>query len=881
MSDESLPRLMTEAGPTLETAPPGGAFNDLKIIGPYHVLTLIGEGGMGLVYKAEQRQPIRRVVAIKIIKLGMDTKEVIARFESERQALAMLSHPNVAKVLDAGATETGRPYFVMEFVPGEPITTYCDRHQLTTRRRLELFVQACDAIQHAHSKAIIHRDIKPSNVLVTLVEGKPTVKVIDFGIAKATNQRLTERTVFTAFGRLIGTPEYMSPEQAEMGGLDVDTRTDIYSLGVVLYELLSGTLPFESKSLRSAAFGEIQRIIREVDPPRPSTRLSSLGNTGVELAKRRQTELGALARELRSELEWIPLKALRKDRTERYRTAAEMSEDIHNYLADRPLTAGPVSTFYQIKKFVRRNRLLVALWAALMFTLVAGTVTTLIMMIRAERNRKLAEENAAAAQREAQTSKAISDFQENMLSSIDPAKARGNRQITVQEVIDETARRIDRGAFLNQPLIESSVRRTIGKTYAALGALAPAEQQLRAALRLHDQSAPDDELGRADHLESLARVRSLRGDLSEAEQMMNQVLEIRRRRIGPESAEVGSTLGNLALIVEDQGDYPRAEKMTREAIAIQRKAIGHDDTQIATGLTNLATLLWRMSRFQEAEAIARESLALQRQLFGEVHPSVARATASLGMQLYSPQRLPEAEQLFRAALEIDLKLVGTSDHPDVASDYQNLGCVLRDESKLDEAEPALRKGLEMRRRLFGNDHPNVANSLNALAGAAFMRKDYSGAETLYREAVNVRRNQQPSHPETANLMANLGMVLLYEHKAADAEPVLSEAQAIVAATAAGPADAWRATWVRFLRGWCLAQQKRFGEAEPLMLDAYQELRDSPRLPDVRKEQMRSALRELYRDWSKPDQAAQFAPRTAPGTGPPTVPSPSTVPAATK
>ncbi len=352
-------------------------------IGPYRILDEIGEGAMGSVYLAERDKPIHQRVALKVIKLGMDTRQVVARFETEREALALMSHPNVAKVFDAGVSDDGRPYFAMEHVPGVPITEYCDKHCLTTQKRLSLFMDVANAVQHAHQKGIIHRDIKPSNVLVAVQEDRPIVKVIDFGVAKATQQRLTERTVFTEQGQLIGTPGYMSPEQAEMSALDIDTRTDIYSLGVLLYELLVGARPFDDRLLRQIGLAEIQRFIREVDPPKPSTRLSALGSDATafaspippgskptslihQIAQHRHTEPRTLVRQIRGDLDWIVMKCLEKDRTRRYSTANGLALEIQRHLNHLPVLAGPPKMSYRISKFIRRNRTTVVAAAVLL-----------------------------------------------------------------------------------------------------------------------------------------------------------------------------------------------------------------------------------------------------------------------------------------------------------------------------------------------------------------------------------------------------------------------------------------------------------------------------------------------------------------------------------
>src|SRR5262245_40081346 len=443
-------------------------------IGPYHVIETIGEGGMGTVYKAEQREPLRRTVAIKIIKPGFDSRQIIARFESERQALARMDHPNIARVLDAGMTEGHRPYFVMEFVPGVPVNDFCDENHLTIRERLLVFIEICKAIAHAHNKALIHRDIKARNLLAFMQDGKPAVKVIDFGIAKAlTNERLTEQTFNTSRGEVVGTYDSMSPEQVE-GSPDIDTRTDVYSLGVLLYELLSGAKPFDYEMLARATDDELKRIVREVEPPKPSDRLTSLGNEATQVASTRKIEARALASELRHELEWIPLMALRKERQRRYESVQQLQEDVERYLTGQALLAGPESRVYRARKALARHRGAVAAAAAIVLLLIAGIATTSWQAVRAIRaeavahaNEESARKHEAEALQQAAVAQAVNRFQLDMLRSADPDKMLGER-VTVLDATRAALKRLDDGELKDQPLIEAAVRDTIGDTFRAL-----------------------------------------------------------------------------------------------------------------------------------------------------------------------------------------------------------------------------------------------------------------------------------------------------------------------------------------------------------------------------------------------------------------------------
>ncbi|MGH7180060.1 MAG: serine/threonine protein kinase, partial [Tepidisphaeraceae bacterium] len=561
----------TTTGPT-DTPVPDQSAIELQQIGPYRLLELLGSGGFGEVYKAERRQPMRHTVAIKVIKLGFDTREIIARFNSERQALARMDHPNVAKVLDAGTTDAGRPYFVMEYVPGEPITQFCDVNKLSIKDRLELFTQACQAINHAHTKAIIHRDIKAGNVLAYLHDNKPTVKVIDFGIAKAlTGDKLTEQTFNTERGQIIGTYETMSPEQAD-GSPDIDTRTDVYSLGVVLYELLSGTKPFDSATLRQAAEQEIKRIIREVEPPRPSTRLSGMGEEATKIATARREDLSALSKRLHNELEWIPLKAIRKERDRRYASPLQLAEDIQNYLEGKPLLAGPESRVYRAKKFLRRNARGVVASAATVLLLFAWIVLYFHGM-RSEQQKTLAA--LAAEQRATQGERAVSGFLGKVISSVGPGGSRG-RAVTVVEILDRAVHELDANeiptithlnatevsgaspaqvrraqaelALRSLPLVEAQIRRWLGLAYQDLGRTQQAEQQLRRAHALFASSLARDDPDVLWALNDLAIAVEDLGRCSEAEPMVREVFERRRRVLGDSDLQTlgaANNLGNL------------------------------------------------------------------------------------------------------------------------------------------------------------------------------------------------------------------------------------------------------------------------------------------------------------------------------------------------
>jgi len=680
------------------------------VIGRYKLLEKVGEGGMATVYMAEQKRPIRRRVALKIIKLGMDTKQVIGRFEAERQALAMMDHPNIAKVLDAGTTETGRPYFVMELVRGLPITEFCDKKSLTTCERLELFISVCQAVQHAHQRGIIHRDIKPSNVLVTLHDGEPVAKVIDFGIAKAVNQQLTEKTVFTRYSQMIGTPEYMSPEQAEMSGLDIDTRTDVFSLGVLLYELLTGTTPFDSDYLLSKGYGEMQRIIREEEPTRPSTKVSTLGEALADVAKHRKTSPELLCKLIRTDLDWIVMKTLEKDRNRRYESVSEFSADIKRHLGDEPVLAGRPSRIYRMRKFVQRRRALVVAVSTVAIAVLVGFIVSTTMYVKAKRSAK----REAAARGEAEAM--VKFFTDDLLASVYPEKAK-NSEVSVRYVMEAASRKLEH-RFADRPRVEAEVRTALGLTYDKLG------------------------------------------DYKAAEPHIKRAWEIRREQLGEDDPNSLAVLRHLGRLYVMMGRYEEAKPYLTEAIERQSHIFGKEHPDTLQSMCDLAELYTYSGYFDKGQPLATEALEIGRRILGEEHPIVLRAMQCCLWQYISAGATEKAEPLALKGYEISRRLLG-EEHEDTVFFMILLSWVYGDQGRASEAIPIVREAMEISERILGEDHWKTIQAASSLGSLYAGQGRYHEAETLLTNSVEAsRRTMGDGHIST--LICAVQLARFYE-----------------------------------------------------------------------------------------------------------------------
>jgi serine/threonine protein kinase/tetratricopeptide (TPR) repeat protein len=686
-------------------------------IGPYKLLRLIGEGGMGTVFLAEQSEPLQRQVALKVVRPGMDSRQILARFEQERQALALTDHPHIAKVLDAGETPPAyagglpRPYFVMELIDGVPITAYCDRARLSIRQRLELFVPVCQAVQHAHQKGIIHRDLKPSNVLVTLYDGKAVPKVIDFGIAKATGQKLTERTLETQVGSLIGTLEYMSPEQAELGQLDVDTRSDIYSLGVLLYELLTGSTPLEPTRPEGAELLDLLRAVRESDPPRPSVRLSTTAKLPA-VAASRGVEPRRLVGLVRGDLDWIVMKCLEKDRSRRYESADALARDLEHYLNNEPVEACPPSRGYRLRKFVRKYRGPVLAAGVMAVLLLGGIVGTSLGFLRAERLRHLAEQKEYLAEEKEHLAKE---------KEREAVKQKARAEASQQQAMDA---------------LRATTDDVIEQLLGARPALGPVEKAfLQATLKRWQTFAAEQGEGqraRAIRAEGVFRVALLRlklGQKEEAAAAYEEAIQLYSQLAADFPAvpqyrqSLAGSHGSRGVLLADLGKRPEAEAAFRRALGIGEKlaadfpAVPEYRQWLATTHGNLGLLLAGLKKSPEAEAAYRAALKIQVKLVTdfpavpEYSQAFAESSNNAGVMLAQSGKSRLAEALYRMALKIQEKLVAA--YPDVplyrdnlANSYNNLGMLLDGLGKRPEAEAACRKGLMLLEKLAA-DFPAV------------------------------------------------------------------------------------------------------------------------------------------------------------------------------
>ncbi len=851
----------TAEGPP--SAPAAAGESSGMRLGPYRLLQQIGTGGMGVVWMAEQQTPLRRLVALKVIKAGMDSAQVIARFEQERQALALMDHPNIARVLDGGTTDSGRPFFVMELVKGTPITKYCDEHRLTPRERLALFVPVCQAVQHAHQKGIIHRDLKPSNVLVAPYDGRPVVKVIDFGVAKATGPRLTDRTLFTEFGAVIGTLEYMSPEQAELNNQDIDTRSDIYALGVLLYELLTGSTPLERSRLRQAAFAEVLRCIREEEPPRPSQRLSASKDALPVISAQRQTEPARLTKLMRGELDWIVMKALDKDRGRRYETANGLAQDVERYLQDEPVAACPPSAGYWLRKFLRRNRRPVLVAAALLLALLGGIVGTTWGLVRAleaeadtrmalaevagerdraagaerrvltsaglaesrrkeavkqsglaEERRREAEKQTGVARQEKKRAEAVRDYLLAVFHRANPEV--DGRRVTVVEVLTLG---VERTAveLRDQPLVQADMFAAIGASFTGLGLFKEAAEALERAERIllehHGKNHPDT----LDARVLLANAYLEAGQAAKSVRLNEELLPTARTLRGADHAQVATILNNLGHGYQELGRYLEAVEQFEEALKLNRAQFGPDDYHVLYMVDNLARAYQFANRLGDAVPMFEDVLRRRRALLGDDHPETLRSINSLGYAYLRGGRAAAALPLFEEAVAGRKEKLGPT-HPKTLRSMDNLAQSYLQLKRLKEAIPLFEETLEKRTARLSANHPDTLVTKMNLAATYKAAGRIGEAIKLYEQ---LREQEEatlgPDHPYAQLTLRNLAQAL---HEAKEFNRAAQVWRALLAAQGRKlPADHPVRVGTQAVLGLCLLQAGKPADAEPVLRPA--------------------------------------------------------------
>ncbi len=793
-----LEHLPNSADLTLDSGRPGRAAGSPVAVGTviadrYRLLELIGEGGMGDVYVAEQFTPVRRKVALKLIKSGLDSRGVLARFEQERQALAVMDHPHIAKVFDGGVTQSGRPYFVMEYIKGVPITEYCDLVRMPIRQRLELFAAACHAVQHAHQKGIIHRDLKPSNILVALYDDKPVTKVIDFGLAKTVDRPLTENLLHTGHAVVMGTPLYMSPEQAKLNNLDIDTRSDVYALGVVLYELLTGSTPIDRERFQKAAWDEALRLVREEDPPTPSTRLSSADGL-PNLAALRQQEPARLPRMVQGELDWIVMKALEKDRSRRYETASSLAADISNYLNDDPVVACPPSAVYRLRKFARRNKLAFFTAGTVAASLLLGLVGTSWQAIRAmraeaaaiaerdekesarreaiastetattqrrvaetaadnERQAKLAAiearqdaENAGQfARAESAKFELINQFlTQDLLSQAEPENSAVEDHITLLEVLDRAAAKVAQRYF-ESPELEIELRRVIARTYHSLGSYAKAQQQWQVIEERARASLGDTDPVVWFALKEQGHMLFHFGRYDEAIAVQEKCLQALRQTAGPDHVYTHSAMRTLAMTYENAGNYNRALLLLEPLYQAEQN--GDDSAARHDTLFHLASTYLNVGQCPRGLALAEKLLDLCRTTLGPEHPHTIGALYLLAMAHEKSGRPHEAIAVAEPALAAARRVLGL-DHPQTINVLVVLARSHGDIGRFAEAISMREQILEVQRKIFGPEHPKAIDCLSRLVDLHRDAEQFDRCAPLAEELVKWLRMRHGSEHDS-------------------------------------------------------------------------------------------------------------------------------------
>jgi len=640
----------------------------VRSIGPYRLRKKIGEGGMGQVWLAEQGVPLQRQVAVKLIRWGTYDDSLLQRFQAERQALAVMDHPSIAKVFDAGATPEGQPYFVMEYVPGIPITDYCDQKRLEIRDRLRLFITVCEAVQHAHQKAIIHRDLKPANILVTEVDGKPVPRIIDFGLAKAIDSGIGGAPLQTRVGAFMGTAGYMSPEQCDSITQDVDTRADVYSLGVVLYVLLTGGTPFDSGRLKNKPVHELVRVLQEEEPERPSTRIGAGRVESSIAAEARGTEPAQLAGQLKGDLDWITMKAIEKDRTHRYGTPSELAEDIERYLCYEPINARPASMSYRVQKYVRRHRIGVA---------ITGTLAVLLLMFGVAQSIQLRKTT-----RERDRADRIADFMTGIFKIANPGERVGNT-VTARQVLDSASAEIDTG-LSKDPDLQAHMMYTMGMAYLNLGVYSRAQSLFEQSIRAANAAGAGETPETLRVAQRLAWTLFEEGHLPEAEAQQRRLVDIERRVLGPRDPETIGTMGDLATTLDEEGHSAESEKLQREVLGIQKRVLGPEATPTLASMDNLATTLLHQGKLNEAEQLEHQALETKLRISGPENLTSIHYMMNEGNLESAMGANAEAEKLLRQVLDLESHVLGP-DQPETAVTAYNLAVVVARLGHTDEA----------------------------------------------------------------------------------------------------------------------------------------------------------------------------------------------------